>query len=344
MIFSTIQNALSPFGGAPAGVSNPLALGGAIESDLAFLGAASSLSGIVCLPLIAASLVIRYRRAAGIERAQLRWFVAVAAIIGPAFAIGIVAGALTNDVAVTVANVAYLITFVGLALLPVAIGIAVLRYRLYDIDLIIRRTAVYVPLTAVLAGLYAASIALLQRLFIAATGGPSDGAVILSTLILATTFTPIRAALQGIVDRRFRDAQDAKRLLDAFVDQLSAAAWAPDPARTMRAFLAVSVHALGAAGGVAFAGSAVDERVAGRVRDSSGQPVLVVPVELAGQRIGRVELGARIDRRPYSDRDIEMVHSAGERVAAAIIGLTDIPPTVKPWPESPRPSVVTDVE
>ena len=86
-------------------------------------------------------------------------------------------------------------------LLPIAVGIAILRYRLYDIDIVIQRTLVYVPLTALLAGIYAASIGISQRLFIAVTGNSSDGAIVLSTLILATTFTPIKNAIQGRVDR-----------------------------------------------------------------------------------------------------------------------------------------------
>ena len=80
------------------------------------------------------------------------------------------------------------------------------RYRLYEIDHLISRTLVYVPLTALLAGLYAATVTLLQRLFQSLTGDRSDAAIIISTLILASVFTPLRKWLEGIVERRFKPA------------------------------------------------------------------------------------------------------------------------------------------
>jgi hypothetical protein len=88
--------------------------------------------------------------------------------------------------------------------LPVAAAIAVLRRRLYDIDLILNRALVYIPLTGILGGLYAAGVALFQRIFQALTGDKSDAAVVITTLVLAGMFTPIRNALQVFVDRRFK--------------------------------------------------------------------------------------------------------------------------------------------
>jgi len=321
IVLSTLQDAFTPYppNSAPTGLSNPVGVSGSLLDLLGIFGAISSLAGVVCLPLVAASLISRYRGAAGIERAQLRWFAAVIAIIGPAFAIGIVTSPSDSPFASTIGNLAFLATFVGLALLPVAIGIAVLRYRLYDIDIIVRRTAVYVPLTAILAGLYAASIALLQRVFIAATGGPSDGAVILSTLILATTFTPIRSWLQGMVDRRFGNAGDAEHLIRKFVDDNANASWALDPTRTMRAFLLVCVRALGAPGGLAYVAADDGERGAGSIGVPSDAGALIVPVEAQGRHLGRLELAPRRDRRPYSERDVALLQRAGAEVAAILV-------------------------
>src|SRR4030065_893294 len=94
--------------------------------------------------------------------------------------------------------------YLAALLAPVALGIAILRYRLWDIDLIINRTLVYVPLTALVAGLYAASLTLSQRAFIAMTGQPSDLSLAPAVLVLASTFTPIKQRLQDVVERRFR--------------------------------------------------------------------------------------------------------------------------------------------
>src|SRR5205085_7545154 len=89
----------------------------------------------------------------------------------------------------------------AVASFPVATGIAILKYRLYDIDLLINRTLVYIPLTGILTGLYSASIALLQKLFVATSGEKSDAAIVITTLILTSSFTPIKNGLQSFVDK-----------------------------------------------------------------------------------------------------------------------------------------------
>jgi hypothetical protein len=92
-------------------------------------------------------------------------------------------------------------------MLPAAAAIAVLRYRLYDIDVLINRALVYIPLTAIVGGLYTGGVALGQRLFVAVTGDRSDAAIVLTTLVIASLFTHIRNGLQGVVDSRFRPAR-----------------------------------------------------------------------------------------------------------------------------------------
>jgi hypothetical protein len=91
-------------------------------------------------------------------------------------------------------------------LLPVAAAVAILHHRLYDIDLILNRALVYIPLTGILGGLYAAGVALFQRVFTAVTGDKSDAAIVMATLVLAGLFTPVRNGLQSFVDRRFKPA------------------------------------------------------------------------------------------------------------------------------------------
>ena len=110
---------------------------------------------------------------------------------------------------------------VGLAGLPIAIGFAVLRYRLYNIDRIINRTLVWGALTAMLLAVYVADIVLLQRIFVILTGERSTLAVVVSTLLIAALFNPLRRRIQSFIDRRFyRRKYDARKILEAFSAQL----------------------------------------------------------------------------------------------------------------------------
>jgi hypothetical protein len=103
----------------------------------------------------------------------------------------------------------------------VAIGIAVLKYRLYDIDILINRTLVYGPLTAALVALYFGGIVVLQRVFVVLTGEKSILAVVASTLLIAALFNPMRRHIQSFIDRRFyRSRYDARKTLEAFSAKL----------------------------------------------------------------------------------------------------------------------------
>lgn len=151
------------------------------------------------------SMVVRYHRSNDRERAQLRWIAfAVVAMAAAGVPFVIVRYGLQADYAT-----GHLLLAAALAagcLLPIAAAVAILHHRLYDIDLILNRALVYIPLTGILGGIYAAGVALFQRLFIALTGNASDAAIVITTLVLAGMFTPIRNSLQGFVDRRFKPA------------------------------------------------------------------------------------------------------------------------------------------
>ena len=142
------------------------------------------------------SLVSRLRVARGDARKQLEWFAWVAGVLAVALTIA----SLQTGV---ISNLAWIAAFAAFTCLPIAIAIAIMKYRLYEIDTLVSRALVYVPLVAILGGVFAAGTALLQRLFVQYTGDTSDAAVVMSTLIVAGTFAPMRKNLEGVVERRY---------------------------------------------------------------------------------------------------------------------------------------------
>ena len=146
----------------------------------------------------AASIVVRYRRSSIEVRQQIKW-VSYAMII-------VVLGAIVGLTPIYLGQVVFIATgLFGAA----ATAIAILRYRLYEIDLIINRTLVYGALSAILAGVYTASITLSQRVFVALTNERSDAAIVITTLIVAATFTPLKTRLQAFVDKRVKPPESA---------------------------------------------------------------------------------------------------------------------------------------
>lgn len=160
------------------------------------------------------SLVVRFRRSRGEERQQLKWFTFAAAFIPVWF--------LTNGpIDRAFPTLFPVLDALVIAAVPVAVGIAILRYRLYDIDVIINRTLVYAILTAALAAVYLIGVVLLQYVFRGLTGGESQLAVVASTLTIAALFSPLRRGIQGFIDRRFyRKKYDAARTLEEFASRL----------------------------------------------------------------------------------------------------------------------------
>jgi hypothetical protein len=173
--------------------------------------AAGQLGVLACVVAAMLSLVLRFYRSRGEERLQLKWFTYAATVgLSTPLLLGVLAPAAFEVLG-------RLLWTLGFLSLPVSIGIAILKYRLYDIDRIINRTLVYGTLTVALALVYLAGVALLQGGLRALTGQESTLAVVASTLAIAALFVPLRRWVQGFVDRRFyRNKYDARKTLEAF--------------------------------------------------------------------------------------------------------------------------------
>ena len=202
--------------------SSPLpSNGGEIQGYFAEPPSPIQLSVLLLGLVAAASVVVGRHNARGVERQQIKWLLYAAPIwfFGSALKIAVVYFVQVEGPWGVL--VSYLLVGVGGLSGPVAIGVAILRYRLYEIDIIINRTLVYGSLTALLALVYFGGIVLLQRVFVVLTGEKSTLAVVASTLVIAALFNPLRGRVQEFVDRRFyRRKYDARKTLEAFSARL----------------------------------------------------------------------------------------------------------------------------
>jgi hypothetical protein len=166
-------------------------------ADATLDSASYAFLGVTALGIVggAASLMLRWRRAHGVEREQLKWLALSVAFVVATMGLSVAPNPILASVFIA-----------AIATVPVSVGIAVLRYRLYEIDAVISRTLVYGVLTAVLTGGFAALQRLMQAVFVAVTGNESDAAIIVTTLVLATSFAPLKRAIERVVDRRFKVA------------------------------------------------------------------------------------------------------------------------------------------
>jgi hypothetical protein len=282
------------------------------------------LGNILDVGLVATGLyaqAYRYRRVSGPqERQQTKWVLFGLAVgVVCLYAYRVPMGKLPLLQEPTAARfrfqvVGQTISYLGLLAIPLTLTLSILRYRLYDIDLILNRTLVYVPLTAILAGIAAACISLSQKLFASLTDQQSVAASVLTTLFVVAAMTPIRDRLQKLVDRHFKEIPDPARQLGSFATQLQARLFPVDPHEVTRSLLQEAVIAFGATGGAI----ALDGDSGHATRGWNGQAHLRVPLRSGEARLGLLSLGARRDGADYTDRDRRLLQEAARAAARAI--------------------------
>jgi hypothetical protein len=190
-------------------IVNPYGVNSPILEAIAVAGAILASASMVAS---AVSLIVRTRRAGSAERQQIKWLA-----YGGALAVGTVF--VGGVISVWIGEVGFGLISVGLLGVPIFTGVAIARYRLYEIDIVINRTLVYGALTAALVALYFGGVATLQALFRAFTGQEQQPqlAIVVSTLAIAALFDPLRRRIQSLIDRRFyRRKYDAQKTLEAF--------------------------------------------------------------------------------------------------------------------------------
>jgi hypothetical protein len=282
-----------------ANSTNPYRLSGPLGDALAVsssLGVGSLLVEAAFV-LSSVSLALRYRAAKEIGRLQIRWLLlaGVAAVLStvPLIYGTLVPGSLPQGFD------AIALLFAALTLAPIATLIAITRYRLYDIDRIVNRALVYGALTAILAGVFTAGIALAQRMFVYMTNEKSDAAIVATTLIVATLYAPLRRRLEAIVDRWFKYESREFGAYRADVEKFLALSEPEPAARRLAAEAAAELDAIGLA--------VVDAD--GTTVATAGlwpQPIAMrLPVGRGDSSIGTLLVGPRRDGQPYDAREVE---------------------------------------
>jgi hypothetical protein len=216
-VFLAVTLVISAFSPGPfrdfPSASNPFGVEGAMPPGPVV--AAGQLGGLACVIVTLLSLIVRFYYSRGEERLQLKWFT-YAAVVGLStpLLLSIFAPAVFQAVG-------QIVWSLGFLSLPVSAGVAILKYRLYEIDIIINRTLVYGPLTAILVALYVGGVVVLQYAFRALTGSGSQLAIVASTLLIAALFNPLRRRVQNFIDHSFyRRKYDAAQTLEGFSAKL----------------------------------------------------------------------------------------------------------------------------
>jgi len=264
------------------------------------------------------ALLARLRRSSGAERQQLKWVTA-----GGGLAL------ITNLIANVVSAVALLqvVQLLSLLAIPVTVGIAMARYRLYDIDTILNRTLVYVIVSAFLAGLTAALLGTTQHLFIAFTGQSSDAAIVITTLILVALLGTTQQVVQRAVDRRFRSGAKGLTGLRTFATEVRQFAGLSDTQRLLMRLLSESVAAFGATGGAVELGS-TEGRTTRTVGEWDGDAYVTTTIDDGTGIAARVRLGPRSSGEAYSKPQIAQLRDAADAVAEVLERRLSVQPRI----------------
>jgi hypothetical protein len=260
------------------------------------------------------ALIVRYRRAEVTERTQLKWLLYAAITFASIYVVLLL---FTTPEASSSNNLDVLIPL-ALMLIPLAIAVAILRYRLWNIDLIIRRTLVYVPLTAILTGIFAASSSVTQKVLGALTSSHSDASTVLTTLMVAAAFDPVKRWIQRIVDVQFKEVEKPEARWKVYGEQLRLFVQMHDVHATAKRFLEESVMVFETKGGSIFLGEGGEQTRIHIVGEESEAAGITIPLEYSGNQFGTLTLTARRSGRPFDEQDRGLLTENAKYVAAAI--------------------------
>lgn len=283
---------------------------------------------IVGLTGSAVTQIYRYRRLASpTQRQQTKWVVAglVIAVFAIVLYLVVVPQLLPAVSRPGGARVWFLILGVplldiSLLMLPMTIAVSILRYRLWDINLLVSRTLIYVPLTAILTGLFAVFENFSQEFFIAVTGQQSNFATVISTLIVVATFTPLKDFLKSFVEKRFGRATDPEDRLNAFAEKINTRVTPLYPTQVLRRLLVEIVSTYSAKGGAAYLTRGTETILIQTLGEWDGEAALCLPLaeDDSAPSLGIIALDDRKNDSPYSEEDRRRLSNLAQIVVRAL--------------------------
>jgi hypothetical protein len=234
----------------------------------------------------------------------------------------------------------------ALCVIPITLLYSMLRHHLWDVDILINRTLVYVPLTSILAGIFAVTMALTQRVFISATGQGSEMAAVITTLVITSVFAPIKSEIEGFVDRRFKEAPDPFKRLNEFDRQVRAVVDVLDVEHMLRRLLDEILQSMRCTGGAVILAKDGELQLVHASTGWDGPTVLELQMNHDDTCIGLLVLGSRRNGTAYSEQECKRLQQSADKVAHAIVLLLaedrvirtqPCPPTISvSWPPDPR--------
>jgi hypothetical protein len=233
----------------------------------------------------------------------------------------------------------------ALCVIPITLLYSMLRYHLWDVDILINRTLVYVPLTSILAGIFAVTMALTQRVFISATGQGSEMAAVITTLVITSVFAPIKSEIEGFVDRRFKEAPDPFKRLNEFDRQVRTVVDVLDVEHMLRRLLDEILQSVRCTGGAVLLAKDGELRLVHASTGWEGPTVLELQMNHDDTCIGWLVLGTRRNGAAYSEQECKRLQQSADKVAHAVVLLLaedrvirtqPCPPTISvSWPPAP---------
>jgi hypothetical protein len=272
-----------------------------------------------------AAQIHRYRHASSqVQRQQTKWLVwgvtTTVLIVG-----GYVLALNTLPIFQSATQDAVLVRLAGrtvrqlaLCVIPITLLYSILRYHLWDVDILINRTLVYVPLTSILAGIFAVTMAVTQKIFVSATGQGSEVATIITTLVITSTFAPIKGEIEDFVDRRFKEAPDPYRKLNEFDRQVRAVVDVLDVGHLLRRLLDEAQQAVRSSGGAVLLARDGELRLVYATPGFEGPAVLEIQLTCGDDVVGWLALGGRRSGRAYTEPEQARLQQSADKVARAV--------------------------